>query len=139
MELEEQLKVVTLQRKMAEKATVDVLAILESQGISDMSEEFDFGSDEEIPCESGIGDDSAKDHARPRRRHITDELSGSDMDSSLVPSKSLSWRGRIDFSRSLERCKTSNVRRQSNFSSISSSPKHREGKSCRQIRRKETR
>ena len=34
MDLEEQLKTVILQRKMAEKATADVLAILESEGMN---------------------------------------------------------------------------------------------------------
>ncbi|KAI4352606.1 hypothetical protein L6164_006842 [Bauhinia variegata] len=143
-ELEEQIKVVTLQRKMAEKATVEVLAILESQGISDGSGDFDLGSDQEMPCESGVGNDSVKEDQRSMssrgRRYGSDELSGSDLDSSLVPGRSLSWKGRVDSPRSLEKYKTYNVRRRSSVSSVSSSPKHhRLGKSCRQIRRREAR
>ncbi|KAI4346439.1 hypothetical protein L6164_007334 [Bauhinia variegata] len=138
-ELEEQLKVVTIQRKMAQKATVDVLAILDSQGISDGSEDFDLGSDQEIPYESGVGNDSVKEDPRLMssrgRRHRSDEFSGSALDSSLVPGGSLSWKGHVDSPHSLEKYKTSNVRRRSSFSSVSSSPKHRLGKSCRQIHR----
>ncbi|KAK7277248.1 hypothetical protein RIF29_18399 [Crotalaria pallida] len=130
MELEDQLRVVTLQRKMAEKATVDVLAILESQGISDVSEEFDFGSDLETPCDSGVSNDSASAKCG--------ETSNVDS-SSPAPGRSLSWKGRLDSSRSLEKYKTSNVRRRSSFSSISSSPKHRLGKSCRRLKHRETR
>ncbi|XP_061352183.1 uncharacterized protein LOC133297128 isoform X2 [Gastrolobium bilobum] len=137
MELEEQLRMVTLQRKMAEKATADVLAILENQGISDVSEEFDSGSDLEIHCESGVSNESAKEGER--RRHGSDELSGSHVDSSPVSSRSLCWKGRNDSPHSLEKYKTTNLRRRSSFSSISSSPKHRLGKSCRKIRHRQTR
>ncbi|KAK7343912.1 hypothetical protein VNO77_13030 [Canavalia gladiata] len=143
MELEEQLRAVTLQRKMAEKATVDVLAILENQGISDVSEEFDSGSDLENPCDSGVSNESVKGveghMSSEGRRHGSDEMSGSNVDSLPVSSKSLSWKGRHDSSRSLEKYKTSNLRRQNSFSSINSSPKHRLGKSCRKIRHRQTR
>lgn len=142
-ELEEQLRTVTLQRKMAEKATADVLAILENQGISDLSEEFDSGSDPDIPCESGVSNDSSKEGERymssKERRRGSDELSGSHLDSSPVSNQNLSWKGRLDSPCSLEKYKTSNFRRQNSFSSISSSPKHRLGKSCRKIRHRQTR
>ncbi|KAK4385534.1 hypothetical protein Sango_2677400 [Sesamum angolense] len=46
-ELEEQLKFVSLQREKAEKATANVLAILEDRGISDVSEEFDSYSEQD--------------------------------------------------------------------------------------------
>lgn len=140
MELEEQLRTVILQRKMAEKATADVLAILESQGISDVSEEFDSGSDLENPCDSSMSNECAKEGEEPMnskgRQHGSDEMSGSNVDSSPVSSKNLSWKGRHDSPHSLEKykTKTSNLRRQNSFSSISSSPKHRLGKSCRKIR-----
>ena len=134
---------VTLQRKMAEKATADVLAILENHGISDVSEEFESGSDLDIPCESGVSNDSAKDGERfmssKGRRHGSDEMSGSDLDSSPLSGRSLSWKGRHDSPHSLEKYKTSNFRRQTSFSSISSSPKHRLGKSCRKIRHRQPR
>lgn len=143
IELEEQLRVVSLQRKMAEKATADVLAILENQGISDASEEFDSDLDLEVPCESGVNNDYAKEGERPvsskGRRYGSEELFGSHADSSPVFSRSLSWKGRHDSSRSLEKYKISSSRRQNSFSSISSSPKHRQGKSCRKIRHRQTR
>ncbi|XP_027364126.1 uncharacterized protein LOC113871301 isoform X2 [Abrus precatorius] len=143
VELEEQLRTVTLQRKMAEKATADVLAILENQGITDVSEEFDSGSDLDNPCDSGVSNESVKEVEGPMsskgRRHGSEEMSGFNLDSSPVSSKSLSWKGRHDSSRSLEKYKTSNLRKQSSFSSINSSPKHRLGKSCRKIRHRHTR
>ncbi|KAJ1435863.1 Ribonuclease H domain [Sesbania bispinosa] len=143
MELEEQLRIVTHQRKMAEKATADVLAILENQGISDASEEFDSGSDLENPYESGVSNESVKEGENSMsskgRRHGSDELSGSHVDSSPVSSKSLSWKGRHDSPHSLEKYKTSHPRRQNSISSISSSPKHRQGKSCCKIRHRQSR
>ncbi|KOM35654.1 hypothetical protein LR48_Vigan02g180400 [Vigna angularis] len=144
MELEEQLRMVILQRKMAEKATADVLAILENQGINGVSDEFDSGSDLENPFDS-MSNDCSKENDGPMnskgRQHGSDELSGSSVDSSLVSSKSLSWKGRHDLSHSLEkyRIKTTNVRRQNSFSSFSSSPKHHLGKSCRKIRHRQPR
>ncbi|XP_054791475.1 uncharacterized protein LOC129318744 [Prosopis cineraria] len=141
-ELEEQLKLVTLQRKKAEKATADVLAILENQGITDFSEEFDLVSDEEMPCESGAGNDSTKGEERSLsskgRRHDSNEMSGSDPDSSPVAGRSLSWKGRINSPHSYEKYKNYNVRRRSIFSSVGSA-KHRLGRSCRQIKCRETR
>lgn len=138
MELEEQLRTVTLQRKMAEKATADVLAILEDQGISDASEESESGSDIDVPCESGVSNDSSKEgdiYTSPKgRQHGSDEMYGSRMNSSPVFNRSLSWKGRHDSPRSLEKYKSSNMRRQNSFSSASSSPKHHHGKSCRKIR-----
>lgn len=122
------MRVVTLQRKMAEKATVDVLAILENQGINDVFEESDFSSDIEIPCDSGARNDSASAKGSER----------SNVDSSPAAGKSLFWKGRLDSSRSLEKYKTSKVRRRNSFSSISS-PKHCLGKSCRRLKHRETR
>jgi len=143
VELEEQLRTVTLQRKMAEKATVDVLAILEDQGISDLSEELDSGSDLENPCESGNSNESSKEGDRYMnsngRQHGSDELYDSRMDSTPVSNRSLSWKGRHHSPRSLEKYKTSNMKRQNSFSSASSSPKHHQGKSCRKIRHRQNR
>ncbi|CAL9005665.1 unnamed protein product [Prunus brigantina] len=144
-ELGEQLKIVSIQRKMAEKATEDVLAILESQGISDISEEeFDSSSDQETHQGSKVGNSLANEEESfvisKVRRKEQEEHSGSDADSSLIPGRSLSWKGRIDSPRSREKCKDLSVRRRSSFSSIGfSSPRHHLGKSCRQIKHKETR
>ncbi|KAL5733653.1 hypothetical protein ACOSQ2_033345 [Xanthoceras sorbifolium] len=139
--LEEQLKIVSLQRKKAEKATVDVLAILENNGISDISESFDSSSDQETPCEfkanhSTKGDENSINSKL--RRNESGELSGSDLDFSPVPQRALSWKGRKSTKHSPEKYKDS-YRRRGSFASLSSSPKHCVGKSCRQIRRKESR
>lgn len=127
---------------MAEKATADVLAILESQGISDTSEAFDSSSDQETHHESQVGDNSTNGEESSvftKRRSELEELSGSDLDSSPVIGRSLSWKGRNDSPQSCEKYKDPSMRRRSTFASISSSPKHRLGKSCRQIRRREAR
>ncbi|PON56331.1 transcriptional regulator ATRX [Parasponia andersonii] len=141
-ELEEQLRIVSLQRRMAEKATVDVLSILENRGISDTSETFDSSSDRETHQDSQEGNNypNREDHPVSRRRSKLEEFSGSDLDSSPVSGRSLSWKGRSKSPRSHEKCKDPSMRRRHAFSSIgSSSPRHHLGKSCRQIRRRETR
>ncbi|CAJ2629457.1 unnamed protein product [Trifolium pratense] len=146
LELEEQLRTVTLQRKMAEKATADVLAILEDRGISDLSEELDSGSDLDIPCESGVSNESSNSKEGEERytsskgRHNgSDEPYDSHMDSTPEFNTSLCWKGRHDSPRSLEKYKSSNMRRQNSFSPVSSSPKHNQGKSCRKIRHRQSR
>ncbi|XP_059456600.1 uncharacterized protein LOC132186616 isoform X2 [Corylus avellana] len=140
-ELEEQLKIVSLQRKRAEKATVDVLAILENQGLSDVSEEYDLSSDQETPYESKVGNNSTKEEDSSINskvsRNKSEEFSGSDLDSSPVRGRSLSWKGRNDSPRSLQKYKNSSMRRSSVTSTRSFSPKHSVGKSCRRIRRSE--
>lgn len=142
-ELEEQLKIVTLQRKRAEMATVDVLAILESQGLSDVSEEYDLSSDEETSHESKVVYKSAKEEEHfsfnsKVRQNKSGDLSCSDLDSSPVRGRSLSWKGRNDSPRSFQKYKDSSMRRRSSLASTdSSSPKHHLGKSRRQIRRRE--
>ncbi|EXC25400.1 hypothetical protein L484_016782 [Morus notabilis] len=140
-ELEEQLRIVSLQRKMAEKATVDVLSILENHGISDASETYDSGSDQETHQVANNYANGEERSVVSKRRSVLEELSGSDLDSSPINGRSLSWKGRSDSSRSREKYKDSSVRRQNALSSSfgSSSPKHYVGKSCRQIRCRETR
>ncbi|GAV90309.1 hypothetical protein CFOL_v3_33718 [Cephalotus follicularis] len=145
-ELEEQLKIVSLQRKKAEKATVDVLAILENNGISDISEAYYSSSDHETPCESKVGNNSTKEDERSVnsdvRKNGLQEFSGSDLDFSSVSGSSLSWKGRSRkvTSHAIEKYKDPVIRRQSSLASIgSSSSKHHRGKSCRQIRRRESR
>lgn len=131
--LEEQLHIVSLQRKKAEQATVDVLSILENNGISDICESFDSSSDQETPCGSKDSVSSSLG------RNESGEFSGSEIDSSREPQRTLSWKGRKGAKHSPEKCKDSYRRRGSSFPSVSSSPKHRVGRSCRQIRRKESR
>lgn len=127
---------------MAEKATVDVLSILENRGISDTSDTYDSSSDHETHRKSQEGNNypNQEEHSVSRRRSKLEEHSGSDIDSSPVSGRSLSWKGRSKSPRSHERYKDPSMRRRNAFSSISSSsPRHYLGKSCRQIRRRETR
>ncbi|KAK8536007.1 hypothetical protein V6N13_104622 [Hibiscus sabdariffa] len=142
-ELEEQLRIVSVQRGRAEKATVDVLAILENNEVSDVFEELDSNSDQDTPFESNIDNVSTKGEesfvSSKVRRKEAEELSGSD-DFSSVSGKSLSWKGRKSASHPPEHYKDSLVRKHNSSSSKGfSSPKHREGKSCQQIRRRESR
>ncbi|CAH2064324.1 unnamed protein product [Thlaspi arvense] len=110
-ELEEQLKIVSLQRKKAEQATADVLAILEENGFTDVSDAYDSSSDQESYTQANS-----------------------------VSGKSLSWKGRRREPVSSDKINESRNRRQRGFdSAYFSSPRHRQGRSCRQIKRSETR
>ena len=125
-------------------ATADVLAILENYGATDISEDLDSSSDQDAPFESNIDNGSTKEeesyvNSKVRRKE-SEELSGSDLDFSPVSGRSLSWKGRKSASHSPEKYKDSLVRRRNSFASMGfSSPKHCQGKSCRQIRRRESR
>ncbi|XP_058204984.1 uncharacterized protein LOC131318944 isoform X2 [Rhododendron vialii] len=145
LELEEELKIVSLQRKKAEKAAADVLAILENNGISEFSDEFDSTSEQDvIHCESKAGhspeEEESSVDSRMQRNH-TDELSSSELESSPLPGRRLSWKGCKDCLRSREKKYMDSPirRRSSSVSTTSASPRCRVGKSCRQIRRRETR
>lgn len=136
---------VFLQKKRAEKATADVLAILESNGVTDASEEFDSNSDGETTIsDSKISNNSVKMKGASTdfdaRRHNREVSSSSEIDSSPSIGRSLSWKSSKDSSNYVERKKfmDSGRRRSSSFASSSSLPK-RVGKSCRRIRRRETR
>ncbi|XP_060184367.1 uncharacterized protein LOC132614039 [Lycium barbarum] len=132
-ELEEQLKVASLQRKKAEKATAAVLSILENHAIDDLSEEFSSGSDRET-----ILSDSKDAENKTEGGEIS---SSSEIASSPSTARSLSWKSGKGSSHSLDRRKytDSNRRRRSNFASTGISSSKRAGKSCRQIRRRDTR
>ena len=134
----------SVQRRRAEKATADVLAILENNGVSNIYEELDSSSNQGAPFESNMDNGSTKEEessvSSKVRRKWSEELSGSDLDFSPVSDRSLSWKGRKSASHSPEKYKDSLVRRRDSFSSMGfSSPKHCQGKSCRQIRRRESR
>uniref|UniRef100_A0A5B6ZWI5 Uncharacterized protein n=1 Tax=Davidia involucrata TaxID=16924 RepID=A0A5B6ZWI5_DAVIN len=145
VELEEQLKLVSLLRKKAEKATTDVLAILENHGISEFSEEFDSSSDQEVShCESKVGNNSMKEEESSvtlkERRNYMDQFSGSELESSTLRGRSLSWKNGKGFPHSREKkYMNSSTRRRSSFASFGSASPKRVGKSCRQIGRRETR
>ncbi|WCJ19200.1 hypothetical protein M5689_001498 [Euphorbia peplus] len=142
-ELEEQLRMVSLQRMKAEKATEAVLTILEGNGISDVSETYDSSSDQGTSYEPKVSNRTSKEESYANskvRDNESEEFSGPDIDFHPVPGRSLSWKGRKETSRSLERYKESSYRRRSNFAAVtSSSSKNHPGKSCRKIRHKESR
>ncbi|CAH8385255.1 unnamed protein product [Eruca vesicaria subsp. sativa] len=107
-ELEEQLKIVSLQRKKAEQATADVLAILAEHGFTNVSDGYDSSSDQESYSQT-----------------------------SSVSGKSLSWKGRRREAASSD--KASNRRQRGFDSAYIWRPRHRQGRSCRQIKRSESR
>ncbi|KAF8395353.1 hypothetical protein HHK36_019299 [Tetracentron sinense] len=131
LELEEQLKIVTLQRKKAEKAAAEVLAILENHGISDHSEAFDSSSEQEgVLRESKEGNNSTKEDGSSvtsiSRRNDAEEFSGLELECSPLPGRSLSWKSCQDSPYSLEKKYIDQARRRcsSSFAStIESSPK----------------
>ncbi|CAA3032677.1 Hypothetical predicted protein [Olea europaea subsp. europaea] len=143
-ELEGQLQFVTLQRKKAEMATVDVLAILGDHGISDASEGFDSSSDHE----EALHESNSHNHMERGnevstniqvRRNDKEAYSSSEIDSYPSTGRSLSWKSGKDLQYSLQRKKHMDVaRRRSSFVSDGSSMR-RAGKSCRSIRHRETR
>ncbi|KAJ8759194.1 hypothetical protein K2173_004201 [Erythroxylum novogranatense] len=142
-ELEEQLRVVSLQRMKAEKATADVLAILESNGITDVSDMYDSSFDQDTPCESAVGNQSfiEERHSVNSKVRKNESEKVLDFDDGFSPElgRSMSWKAQKDCSSSAEKYKDQSLKRRSSFMSTYSSPKHRTGKSCRQIRRKEPR
>ncbi|GER51226.1 epithelial-stromal interaction protein 1 [Striga asiatica] len=143
-ELEEQLKFVSLQRKKAEKATEDVLAILENHGISDMSENFDSCSEQEenlhdFELRNGSPMTKLTSTDTKPRKVENEASSGSEIESSPSTGRSLSWRSTKDSQNYLEKKKyIDSVRRRASFPSNSQSAR-RVGKSCRRIRHRETR
>lgn len=147
MELEEQLKIVTIQRKKAEKATSEVLAILEAQGIGKFSEITDSSSDQnEIPSYMKECDETFKEHGtstafKMEKSEVEDALSGSEHEVSPSHVGSLSWKGRTSSPDSYKKLKAKQIkqrlRRCSFMSNSGSSPKYHLGKSCRKIKLKE--
>ncbi|KAL3353300.1 hypothetical protein AABB24_018167 [Solanum stoloniferum] len=144
LELKEQLKVVSLQRKKAEKATAAVLSILENHSIDDVSEEFSSGSDKETilshqkDAENKTGGDISS--SVKEKEDGVDTLSSLGTVSSSSTARSLSWKsGKSSHSLDRRKYTDSNRRRYSNFSSTGISSPKRVGNSCRRIRRRDTR
>ncbi|XP_010541201.1 PREDICTED: uncharacterized protein LOC104814724 isoform X2 [Tarenaya hassleriana] len=144
IELEEQLKIVSLQRKKAEMATVDVLAILEENGFTDVSETYDSSSDHESVSQTK-SDKSSTNVVQISvdsgvKNNEINELSASEFDSFPAPGKGISWKGRRSKPSSSEKVKEYRTGRQRSFESVYlPSPRTRQGKSCRQIRHSESR
>ncbi|KAM3268480.1 putative protein isoform X6 [Capsicum chacoense] len=148
LELEEQLKIVSLQRKKAEKATAAVLSILENEGLSDVSEEFDSGSDQEAICSDTKGVESAdnRNDRKPtplnvKERENDADISSSELVSSPSTGRSLSWKsGKLSVQQSFDRKKYTDSpwRWSGSFTSNGTSSPQRAGKSCRRIRHSNT-
>ncbi|XP_059317563.1 uncharacterized protein LOC132068103 isoform X2 [Lycium ferocissimum] len=140
LELEEQLKIVSLQRKKAEKATAAVLSILENQGISDASQEFDSGSDQEAESADNRNERNPTS-SNVKEKENDGDISSSDIVSSPSTGRSLSWKsGKLSLLPSFDRKKyTDSVwRRSSSFGSTGTNSPKRAGKSCRRVRRSNT-
>lgn len=145
LELEELLKLVTLQRNKAEKATSEVLAVLENHGISDISEVIDSSSDQEVVGNKSleVKDDRKEDVgltvSSPMRTKV--ESSGSGPGESPLTGRRFSWKSCSSSPNSLENAKFFGEGRRS--SSIASngglSTRHHLGKSRRQMKQRKMR
>ncbi|KAM0939676.1 hypothetical protein DsansV1_C19g0155971 [Dioscorea sansibarensis] len=133
MELEEQLRAVTIQRKKAEKAAAEVLAILESQSADGFSEVIDSSSEH--------GDEDCDERKENGCAH-----DGKGNDNSVVlmtksGDQSLSWKSRSNSPNSRQKLRLKQFkqrqRRPSLLSNGESLPKYQLGKSCRRIKPKE--
>ncbi|XP_068658999.1 uncharacterized protein [Aristolochia californica] len=140
-------RIVTSQRKKAGKAAAEVLAILENHGISDFSEAFDSNSDHDgFDGESKSSDNSVKEekncmNSKLRKDEVEDGLSSSGLEASPTTGRSLSRKSGSNNQSYYEKKTFSQPRRrQSGFLSTSgSSSKQQLGRSCRQIKQRETR
>ncbi|KAJ0976764.1 hypothetical protein J5N97_012238 [Dioscorea zingiberensis] len=141
-ELEEQLRVVCIQRKKAEKAAAEVLAILESQradGFSEVIDSTTSDGEEDSGGAHGKGDEKAK----PSDEEV-DGLSGPPVEGSAsLQGRSLSWKSRSDSPNSCHRLRLKQFKQRQRgrsvvlLSSSESSPKYQLGMSCRRIKPKE--
>ncbi|KAI3995089.1 hypothetical protein MKX01_031891 [Papaver californicum] len=140
LELEGQLRFVSLRKKRAEKAVEVVLSILKSNEISDFSDELDSSSEKErSACETLKEEKSfstLKSKSKEKEGH-----SGWDHESFHSIDKSISWESCTGSSGSLGKKKNSSQTRGRNrsFSIGGSSAKQLLGKSYRQMKRRETR
>ncbi|ONK57170.1 uncharacterized protein A4U43_C10F17320 [Asparagus officinalis] len=142
IELEEQLRIVTTQRKKAEKAASEVLAILETRGIGDLSEGIDSNSDREAACDDTQREYESSAASRLERSEVDDGFSGSEPEVSPSQGRSLSWKSHGGSSGSHDKRTAKQIRqrqrRRTFLLHLQSSSKHQSGKSCRKIKRKDT-
>ncbi|KAM0903967.1 hypothetical protein ACQ4PT_018313 [Festuca glaucescens] len=151
-ELEEQLRTVTAQRRKAERAAMEVLAILDSQGFGRFSNAADSGSDDDGA--GGTPDSPGRGVGGEARGIAEDALSGSELGGPAGAPQpgGLSWKGRAASpdsdrrqlhhkARQLRQRHGHSHRRNSYFRLLAadSSPKYQPGQSCRKIKRKEPR
>lgn len=143
VELEEQLRIMIIQRKKAEKAATEVLTILENQGEGYFAEVIDSSSDQDdVDGEtkrSDVKEDETSNASRVEKSEVEDGLSGSEPETSPSQGRSLSWKGRSSSPDSHEKQIRQRQRRSSFTSATESSGKHQLGKSCRKIRQSEMR
>ncbi|KAL5227030.1 hypothetical protein ABZP36_015295 [Zizania latifolia] len=141
-ELEEQVREVTAQRRHAERAATEVLAILESQGLGgSLSDVLDSGSDhdgeeDEEPRDASPGADTAGSPGEEQAPTLAqgeaeDALSGTAQDGGLT------WKGRSVSPRKARQLKQKHRRSYFYFLASDPSPKYRMGQSCRKNKRKE--
>ena len=134
VELEEQLRIVTIQRKKAEKAAAKVLAILETEAI-------DLSSDGEVPCDDTQKENESSAASRMERSEVEDGLSGSEPEVSPSQGRSSSWKSHSINQNSHDKQRAKQIRQrqrpQSFMTTLQSSSKHQLGKSCHKIKRKD--
>ncbi|KAG6515236.1 uncharacterized protein LOC121970811 isoform X1 [Zingiber officinale] len=147
MELEEQLRIMNIQRRKAEQAAMEAVSILETNGINDLSDAIDSSSDkDESPiaergCEEDFGESEVCTKANEERIVVGDTQSNSYLEDSSSQVGSLSWKSHSSSPDSSRKTKGKQDRprqRRNSFTSyVESSPKYNLGKSCRRIKRKE--
>ncbi|XP_020577069.1 uncharacterized protein LOC110022460 [Phalaenopsis equestris] len=148
IELEEQLRMVNIQRKKAEKAAEEVLSILETQGITCVSGLTDSSADEknnlftdqessQCIISEDVKDDKSLTSSRMDRSEVVDGLSCSDIDGSPSVYRRLSWKSHASSLDSQEKVKTkqNRCRQRSSFAGAPKSSPRRPGKSCRKIKK----
>lgn len=160
VELEEQLRTVTAQRRKAERAAAEVLAILDSQGFDRLSDAADdSGSEDEADTGDRDPGAAAERNGGGGNAAAEDALSGSELGApaaAAAQAGGLSWRGRA----ASPECETRRPQHQQHKGrqprqrhghghghrrgyfysrAADSSPKYHPGQSCRKIKRKELR
>ncbi|KAM0940345.1 hypothetical protein DsansV1_C18g0149231 [Dioscorea sansibarensis] len=150
IELEDQLKSIAIQRMKAEKAATEVLAILECQGIDGLSQVTSSSSEHDEGCDKWEenGSTQKRDEVSRvptvERNVMKDVLSGPEVEGSEASQgRPLSWKSRSDSPNSHRKLRMKQLKsrqtRTSLFSSTESSGKLELGKSCRRIKRRDTR
>uniref|UniRef100_A0A0E0L359 Uncharacterized protein n=1 Tax=Oryza punctata TaxID=4537 RepID=A0A0E0L359_ORYPU len=155
-ELEEQVRAVMAQRRKAERAAGEVLAILESQGLARFSDAADSGSGSGSDDEDGL---ESTESGGKARGEAEDAMSGSELGGTATAAAAaaaaaaggLSWKGRALSHESQRRQQQQQLKgrhlrqrhshRRGYFYLLAadSSPKYQPGQSCRKVKRKELR
>ncbi|XP_062207509.1 uncharacterized protein LOC133909203 [Phragmites australis] len=137
-ELEEHVRAVTGQRRQAERAAAEVLAILESQGfgghLSDATDDSGSNQDGEEEEDAKSRGESARalgeEEPSAAQGEVEDALSGT------AQLGGLSWKGRSVSPRKVRQLKQKHRRSYFYLLSPDSSPNYRMGQSCRKNKRR---